>query len=533
MTTEEQGNERQENEALKSVKEVAKKEAKKQTKKIVWNAIKAAILPVLLVMVKIIAIALLVLGFIAAINTILNGGGSNGDGQEGYISSYRASSLEAYLKQFSHSGEAPQSSDGMFYKMYGDGAGWLTIGTSDLQWDSHKDKFACQGKVFNGESVQTVENVRDYVNGFLTKGSDAEYTKEEVDEMNIYIEKELVDRVGKETRESIYNYVVSYTESIELSQQQLYALTAIYYNFGHMPTRNGYTFVTVFEAAAKEYEINSWKFNRFIWDNWWCDLKGGGGGHITSRDAQFETYVKGVYNFASESDAGEVFDRKHYIYYTQEQIDAISYAPDLPITRNSSNEEEIFTYVERANTGGYDGEFLQAAGYSFPHYLQSNFAGQYGTSDIPTSGCGPTSMAMILAGFCDDTSITPNTYVDTMNEYFNNDYTAYYEPGAGSRYAGICNNELLNKYYHCRATYVSSDAQALQAIREGKAIIAAETGHILAILPLPDQYLDQGYAFYVLDSFRGHNGPFRSRAEFINTTTATSLEFKYIIEPIK
>ena len=203
MTTEEQGNKRQENEALKSVKEVAKKEAKKQTKKIVWNAIKAAILPVLLVMVKIIAIALLVLCFIAAINTILNGGGSNGDGQEGYISSYRASSLEAYLKQFSHSGEAPQSSDGMFYKMYGDGAGWLTIGTSDLQWDSHKDKFACQGKVFNGESVQTVENVRDYVNGFLTKGSDAKYTKEEVDEMNIYIEKELVDRVGKETRESI------------------------------------------------------------------------------------------------------------------------------------------------------------------------------------------------------------------------------------------------------------------------------------------------------------------------------------------
>lgn len=533
MTSEERDNQRQENEALKSAKEVAKKKAKSEAKKIILNAIKTAILPVLIVMVKVMAVAFLILGVVALFDSILDGGGTNKDNQDDLISSVRTSSLEAYLKQFSHTGDAPQSSDGMFYKMYGDGVGWPTIGNSDLQWKSHQDSFACQGKVFDGEEEKTVENVKDYVNGFLTRGSNATYTNEEVSAMNIYIEKELVDKVGDEVREGVYNYVISYTNSIELSQQQLYALTAIAYNFGHLPTRNGYTFVTVFEKAASQYEINSWEFNRFIWDNWWCKVAGGASVHIPSRDAQFETYVKGVYNFASESDAGEVFARKYYIYYTQAQINAISYAPDLPITRSSSNEEEIFTYEERANSGGYDGEFLIAEGYRFPHYLQKDYARKYGTSDIPTSGCGPTSMAMILAGFCNDTSITPVTYVDTLEEYYGSNYKSYYWPGEGSVYSGICNTDLLTKYYNCRATAVGSTSQALDALKNGKAIIGSEYGHILAVLPLPDKYKDQGYMFYVLDSARGHNGPFKSVSHFISSTSAQFLNFHYIIEPIK
>lgn len=533
MTSEERDNQRQENEALKSAKEVAKKKAKSEAKKIILNAIKTAILPVLIVMVKVMAVAFLILGVVALFDSILDGGGTNKDNQDDLISSVRISSLEAYLKQFSHTGDAPQSSDGMFYKMYGDGVGWPTIGNSDLQWKSHQDSFACQGKVFDGEEEKTVENVKDYVNGFLTRGSNATYTNEEVSAMNIYIEKELVDKVGDEVREGVYNYVISYTNSIELSQQQLYALTAIAYNFGHLPERNGYTFVTVFEKAASQYEINSWEFNRFIWDNWWCKLEGGASVHIPSRDAQFETYVKGVYNFASESDAGEAFARKYYIYYTQAQINAISYAPNLSITRNSSNEEEIFTYEEKTNSGGFDGEFLTAAGYKFPHYLQNNFARKYGTSDIPTSGCGPTSMAMILAGFCDDTSITPVTYVDTLEEYFGSNYKSYYWPGEGSVYSGICNSDLLTKYYNCKSTIVGSTEQALAALENGKAVIGSEKGHILAVLPLSDEYKEQGYKFYVLDSARGHNGPFKSVSHFISSTSAAFLNFHYIIEPIK
>ena len=124
------------------------------------------------------------LGVVALFDSILDGGGTNKDNQDDLISSVRTSSLEAYLKQFSHTGDAPQSSDGMFYKMYGDGVGWPTIGNSDLQWKSHQDSFACQGKVFDGEEEKTVENVKDYVNGFLTRGSNATYTNEEVSAQN-------------------------------------------------------------------------------------------------------------------------------------------------------------------------------------------------------------------------------------------------------------------------------------------------------------------------------------------------------------
>ena len=212
MTSEERDNQRQENEALKSAKKVAKRKPKVKPKNN-FKCNKTAILPVLIVMVKVMAVAFLILGVVALFDSILDGGGTNKDNQDDLISSVRTSSLEAYLKQFSHTGDAPQSSDGMFYKMYGDGVGWPTIGNSDLQWKSHQDSFACQGKVFDGEEEKTVENVKDYVNGFLTRGSNATYTNEEVSAMNIYIEKELVDKVGDEVREGVYNYVISYIQT--------------------------------------------------------------------------------------------------------------------------------------------------------------------------------------------------------------------------------------------------------------------------------------------------------------------------------
>ena len=106
MTSEERDNQRQENEALKSAKEVAKKKAKSEAKKIILNAIKTAILPVLIVMVKVMAVAFLILGVVALFDSILDGGGTNKDNQDDLISSVRTSSLEAYLKQFSHTGAA-------------------------------------------------------------------------------------------------------------------------------------------------------------------------------------------------------------------------------------------------------------------------------------------------------------------------------------------------------------------------------------------------------------------------------------------
>ena len=79
-------------------------------------------------------------------------------------------------------------------------------------------------------------------------------------------------------------------------------------------------------------------------------------------------------------------------------------------------------------------EVVEAAGYVFPHYYQKDYA--YVNMDpiteltnrtIATSGCGPTSMAMILAGLKNDPSITPETFLGAVREYYGS-YTGYYVP---------------------------------------------------------------------------------------------------------
>lgn len=411
--------------------------------------------------------------------------------------------------------------------------GYPTIGNADLQYKSHHEKFKKPGKVLENGVEKTVDNVEEYINSKLANGPEAKYTNEEIKNLQIYIEVDLIDQIGDNVQQKVYEKVITETQGLDLSQQQLYALTAITYNFGHLPVRNSKTFKQVYEAGAGLYEIDSWEHDKYIWDNWWALLGGESAGHIPSRDASFETYVKGVYDF-SESAAGKVFGRSYYIYYTQEQLNAYDYAPNKPITRTAENEEEIFTYNE-IELYNYDGEAVIAAGYQFPHYLQKNYAGSYGSSTISASGCGPTSMAMILAGFCNDYSITPVTFIENLEEYYPS-WESYYVPGAGSIRGAICDTQFLAQYYNCKSTYVSDNAegqeQALKALAEGKAVLGGEEGHLLAIIPVPDEYKNMGYAFYVLDSYRGHDGPFKSVSDFINSTTATKLIFRYIIEPI-
>ena len=293
--------------------------------------------------------------------------------------------------------------------MYGDSYGWPTIGTADIQWKSHYSKFDVPGMVLKNGQEQSVSSVKDYVNGYLTKGATAKYTNDEVYQMQIYIEKELVDKIGDSIQEVYYNAVLNNTQGLNLSRQQLYALTHIIYNFGHLPVRNGKTFKQVYEAGAALYTINSWEHNRYIWDNWWNYLEGGAPGHIKSRDATFETYVKGILDY-SQSSAGPLGARTHYIYYTQAQINRISYAPNLPITRTSSNEKEIFTYEE--NSSGTNGvvdvgnleltTYTNKAGKTFIEYKQNVgpwATMPYGNNTISYQGCSITCLAIMTSGY--------------------------------------------------------------------------------------------------------------------------------------
>lgn len=177
--------------------------------------------------------------------------------------------------------------------------------------------------------------------------------------------------------------------------------------------------------------------------------------------------------------------------------------------------------------GNFDVDTVTAAGYTFPHYLQGDYPGAYGTSTIPRSGCGPTSLAMILAGLKGDASINPQTVVANIAEYWPSG--SYYVPGVGSSHC-IFESSFLQKYYGVTSRSVDSDSDALQALENGYPVIGGEDGHILAIIPAPDSYKSQGYKFYILDSARGHSGPYKSMAD-ANEIVRGSLGFIYIIMP--
>ena len=293
-------------------------------------------------------------------------------------------SLAEYLYQFAHpGGKAPQSSDGKYYKMYGDAKegelGWPTIGNADLQWKSNYSKFNVPGKVLKNGVETEVNDVAEYVNNILGKGPDAQYTNSEISEKEIYIEKQLIDEIGNTEIEASLNSVKAYTSGLNLSKQQLYALVHVYrsrHAYIAGDNINGYTsFKQAYQAAAAKYEINSWEFNRFLWDEWWNYLHGGQPGHIYSRDMEFETFVKGVFDF-SRSSAGPAGGRTKYIYYTQAQINSISYAQKKPITRTASNEQEIFTYEERSTS------IVEAAYEVADHFMNSGVIVHYAGNDV-------------------------------------------------------------------------------------------------------------------------------------------------------
>ena len=198
-------------EAKYEINKFKKNIEKKQGKKVLWNIIKSIALPMIILVVKVMAIAIILVVLIALFSSLLTGDGNIDGKAENAEASITASSLEKYLQQFSHSGEAPKSADGKFYKMYSDGK-YPTIGNADIKWSTWQSKFACSGVVLTADGqIKKVEDVQKYVNGFLSRGDVGIYSKEEINMLNIFIEKELVDNIGQEIRDYFYNKVVSET----------------------------------------------------------------------------------------------------------------------------------------------------------------------------------------------------------------------------------------------------------------------------------------------------------------------------------
>lgn len=248
---------------------------------------------------------------------------------------------------------------------------------------------------------------------------------------------------------------------------------------------------------------------------------GGADGYATYQFMNNEGYTREMWeNATSASDAATAF------CYSFER-------PGVPHLKERQDYAEEY-YEKYKGLEAYSGatDYVKVGGYTFPQYLQKNYDYAYGSSTIPRSGCGPTSLAMVLAGLMNNPGITPITVVQSLESYYSS-WRSYYEPGVGTIWGGMLNNDFLAKHYGVKATAVGTES-GIQQVESGKVAIGSVSGHILAIVPVPDQYKNQGYRFYVIDSARGLDGPYRSSSEVIAKPKSGGVFYvRYIIEPIQ
>lgn len=168
-------------------------------------------------------------------------------------------------------------------------------------------------------------------------------------------------------------------------------------------------------------------------------------------------YGSGYIDWAMERDGG--YTKENAIAYS----DMMCARPSWPYDRYGDKEyvEHVLRYYQITNS---DGSY-PANGMQIPHYLQTDYGNiPYGGGSIASSGCGPTSFAMI-ASYLTDTTITPANAVAWCGN-------SYYMPGVGTYWSYF---QAAANHFGCGSVTQTSDAnQVLQALSEGHPVISSQ-----------------------------------------------------------
>lgn len=172
---------------------------------------------------------------------------------------------------------------------------------------------------------------------------------------------------------------------------------------------------------------------------------------------QAYNYGSGYIDWAMERDGG--YTKENAIAYS----DMMCARPNWPYDRYGDKEyvDHVLRYYQITNSGGS----YPANGMQIPHYLQTDYGNiPYGGGSIASSGCGPTSFAMI-ASYLTDTTITP---VDAISWCGN----SYYMPGVGTYWSYF---QAAASHFGCGSVTQTSDAnQVLRALSEGHPVISSQ-----------------------------------------------------------
>lgn len=168
-------------------------------------------------------------------------------------------------------------------------------------------------------------------------------------------------------------------------------------------------------------------------------------------------YGSGYIDWAMERDGG--YTKENAIAYS----DMMCARPSWPYDRYGDKEyvEHVLRYYQITNSGSS----YPANGMQIPHYLQTDYGNiPYGGGSIASSGCGPTSFAMI-ASYLTDTTITPADAVAWCGN-------SYYMPGVGTYWSYF---QAAANHFGCGSVTQTSDAnQVLQALSEGHPVISSQ-----------------------------------------------------------
>lgn len=160
------------------------------------------------------------------------------------------------------------------------------------------------------------------------------------------------------------------------------------YTIGGMSTAD--EFKASWKEAENKYGKNTWKFNKYIWENWYCQQTGGNPhlkGYIKALDAQAETFIKGTTKWNERN----CYSRTNMMYFTADEISAYwtCGADGLNLSRTSSNEKERFTTVENkelGRSGNIDASSFLSTAQGVWKQVCSKFTTYGGAGHIPPYG---------------------------------------------------------------------------------------------------------------------------------------------------
>lgn len=168
-------------------------------------------------------------------------------------------------------------------------------------------------------------------------------------------------------------------------------------------------------------------------------------------------YGSGYIDWAMERDGG--YTKENAIAYS----DMMCASPNWHYDRYGDKEyvEHVLRYYQITNTGGS----YPANGMQIPHYLQTDYGNiPYGGGSIASSGCGPTSFAMI-ASYLTGNTITPPDAVAWCGN-------SYYKPGVGTYWSYF---QAAASHFGCGSVTQTSNANTvLQALSEGCPVISSQ-----------------------------------------------------------